>query len=200
LLSRICDDGIGKNDRNAGAPAALNMFPKFDDVVINTYLMVLAKIRRLHHAVGQRKSLSRGDVGASARVGAGVDRDPDVGVVWRDASLTPSPKKTTSVRGPLHARCATSCRGRRANTVVSSIATPNAASSIQSTSAPVAAPDVRPRFAADLDRDLEAVAGDHLRRCRAASQRERRRRRPSPVDEDEKPANVRFRSSASDGT
>ena len=46
LLSRICVGSIGRNERNADAAAALNMFPKFDDVAIRTYLIVLAKMRR----------------------------------------------------------------------------------------------------------------------------------------------------------
>ncbi len=37
---------MGRNDKNTEAPAALNMLPKFDDVDMRTYFMVLAKIRR----------------------------------------------------------------------------------------------------------------------------------------------------------
>ena len=37
---------MGRNDRKTEAPAALNMLPKFDDVAMSTYFMVLLKIRR----------------------------------------------------------------------------------------------------------------------------------------------------------
>ena len=45
-MSRIWVGSIGRKLRNSDAPAALNMFPKFDEVPISTYLMVLAKMRR----------------------------------------------------------------------------------------------------------------------------------------------------------
>src|SRR5215813_2841677 len=41
LFSRICDGSNGRNDKNNEAPAALNMFPKFDEVAISTYFIVL---------------------------------------------------------------------------------------------------------------------------------------------------------------
>src|SRR6516164_9863600 len=44
LSSRICVADIGRNGRKREAPAALNMLPKFEDVPISTYLIVLEKI------------------------------------------------------------------------------------------------------------------------------------------------------------
>ena len=87
-MSRICDGSIGRNERNSDAPAALNMFPKFDDVAIRTYLSVLAKIRRaLHDPVGEHAEvlLEQHDVrGVLGDVGGGFDRDADVRGVQRD--------------------------------------------------------------------------------------------------------------------
>jgi hypothetical protein len=45
LFSRIWEGSNGRNARNKEAPAALNMFPKFEEVAISTYFIVLAKIR-----------------------------------------------------------------------------------------------------------------------------------------------------------
>ena len=64
------------------------MFPKFDDVPMSTYLIVLAKIRRPStHAVGQHAEVlvEQHDVGGVlGHVGGRVDRDADVGGVQRD--------------------------------------------------------------------------------------------------------------------
>src|SRR5215470_8017499 len=45
LFSRIWDGSNGRNARNKEAPAALKMFPKFEEVAISTYFIVLAKMR-----------------------------------------------------------------------------------------------------------------------------------------------------------
>ena len=87
-MSRICDGSIGRNDRNSDAPAALNMLPKFDDVAISTYLIVLAKMRRpSHDSVGEHAEIlvEQHDVGrVLGDVGGRVDRDADIGMVQRD--------------------------------------------------------------------------------------------------------------------
>ena len=87
-MSRICDGSIGRKDRNSDAPAALNMFPKFDEVAMSTYFMVLAKMRRPSiDAVGQDAEvlLEQDDVGGVlGHVGGGVDGDADVRRVQRD--------------------------------------------------------------------------------------------------------------------
>src|SRR5215813_10081937 len=41
LFSRIWEGSNGRNARNKEAPAALNMFPKFEEVAISTYFIVL---------------------------------------------------------------------------------------------------------------------------------------------------------------
>ena len=46
LLSRICVAVIGRNGSSTDAPTVENMLPKFDDVPIMTYLIVLLKMRR----------------------------------------------------------------------------------------------------------------------------------------------------------
>ena len=88
MLSRICDGNIGKNGRNSDAPAAENMLPKLLEVPINTYLMVLAKIRRPSATPSARTFevlLQQDHVGGVlGDIGGGVNGDPDVGGVQRE--------------------------------------------------------------------------------------------------------------------
>ena len=79
LFSRICEGSIGRNGGNADAPAAENMFPKFEDVPMSTYLIVFEKIRPLHHLVGEDAEvlLQHDDVGGVLR---DVDRDRTAGI------------------------------------------------------------------------------------------------------------------------
>ena len=90
------------------ATAALNMFPKFDDVPMSTYLIVLAKVRRPSaHAVGEHAEVlfEQDDVGGVlGDVGGGFDRDPDVGGVERDRVVDAvAEERDVAVRGPVRA-------------------------------------------------------------------------------------------------
>ena len=87
-MSRIWLGSIGRNDRNVEATAALNMFPKFDDVPMSTYLMVFANVRRpsLTPSASTPRSFSSRTMSAASLATSvgGFDRDPDVGGVERD--------------------------------------------------------------------------------------------------------------------
>ena len=92
-MRRICDGSIGRNDRNTEAPAALNMLPKFEDVAMRTYFMVLAKMRRPSiDAFRQHAEIlvEQHDVGGVlGHVGSRVHRDPDIGMVQRHRVVDP---------------------------------------------------------------------------------------------------------------
>src|SRR6266511_581705 len=106
LFSRIWVGSMGRNFRKMEAPAALNMLPKFDDVPISTYLMVLEKMRRpygvgedapaFHHSFGQHAQilLEHHDVGGVlGHVGGRVHRDAHVRVVQRHGVVHPVPQE-----------------------------------------------------------------------------------------------------------
>lgn len=96
LLRRICEGSIGKKERNTDAPAPLNMLPKFEDVAISTYFMVLPKMRRpsvMPSASRPRIFFEQHHVGGFlGHVGPRVNRDPDVGVMQRHHVVHPSPR------------------------------------------------------------------------------------------------------------
>ena len=99
-MSRICDGSIGRKDRNSEAPAALNMLPKFDDVAISTYFMVLAKIRRpsMTPSASTPRSLSSSTMSAASLATSVAESTemPTSAACRATASLTPSPRKATS--------------------------------------------------------------------------------------------------------
>ncbi len=173
------------------------MLPKFDDVPIRMYLIVLAKMRRpFDDAVGEHAEIlvEQDDVGrVLGDVGAGVDRDTDVGVVQRDRVVHPvAHERDVGAAQPLHAHDARlRVRARRARTRSWCRSRRRARSSlIASTWSPVErAEDLEPDVLAHLDRDEVAVAGDDLHRdAEPAEPRERGTGVGlGPVDEHEEP-------------
>ena len=97
---------IGRKLRKNDAPPALNMFPKFDEVPISTYLIVLAKIRRPSTTPSARmsRSLSSSTMSAaSLATSVAVSTEiPTSASCSATASFTPSPRKPT-VRAELRA-------------------------------------------------------------------------------------------------
>ena len=135
-MSRIWVGSIGRKLRNSEAAPALNMFPKFDEVPISTYLIVLAKMRRPSTTPSARMSevlVEQDDVGrVLGDVGRGLDRDADVGVVQRDRVVDPVAEEADRRRRG--ARCALMtrdfCSGvTRAKIVVCGSAAASASSS-----------------------------------------------------------------------
>ena len=130
------------------------MFPKFDEVPIRTYLIVLAKMRRpstTPPARTPRSFSSRTTSAASLATSVAVSTEMPTSASWRAiASLTPSPRKPTSAPS---ARCARMmrdfCSGvTRAKIVVRGNASASSASLIASISEPVNVPsDCMPRSA-----------------------------------------------------
>jgi hypothetical protein len=102
LLSRICVGSIGRKERNRDAPAAENMFPKFDEVPMSTYLIVLAKIRRPSTTPSARmpRSLSRRTTAAASLATSAAESTEIPTSAWWSAiaSLTPSPRKAVGAR------------------------------------------------------------------------------------------------------
>src|SRR6266536_3268523 len=142
LLSRIWPGSIGRKLRKSEAPAALNMFPKFDEVPIRTYLIVLAKMRRpstTPSARTARSFSSRTTSAASLATSVAVSTEMPTSASWRAiASLTPSPRKPTSAPSVRCARMMRDfCSGvTRAKSVVCGRAAASSASLIASSSLP----------------------------------------------------------------
>ena len=145
-MSRICVGSSGRNVRNIEPTPALNMFPKFDEVAISTYLMVFAKIRRPSPMPVARMSRSFSSStmsAASLATSVALSTEIPTSASWSaTASLTPSPMKPTVEPS---ARCALItrdfCSGvTRANTVVCGSAAASAASSSASSCVPVRTP------------------------------------------------------------
>ena len=121
---------MGRKLSSSDAPAALNMFPKLDDVPIRTYLTVLAKMRRP-------------STPPSARMPRSFSRS-----TTSTASFTPSPMNATSMPARRWARMTRDfCAGvTRAKTVVEGRRAASSSSSIRSSSSPVIRPStVSPR-------------------------------------------------------
>src|SRR6266540_1411623 len=152
LLSRIWPGSIGRKLRKSEAPAALNMFPKFEEVPISTFLIVLAKMRRpstTPSARTPRSFSSRTTSAASLATSVAVSTEMPTSASWRAiASLTPSPRKPTSAPSVRCARMMRDfCSGvTRAKIVVCGRAAASSASLIASSSLPASVPsDCIPR-------------------------------------------------------
>ena len=91
---------MGKKERKTDAPAAENMLPKFDEVAINTYFMVLEKMRRPSITPSARtpRSLSSRTTSAASLATSVPESTEMPTSAWcsATASFTPSPRNATS--------------------------------------------------------------------------------------------------------
>ncbi len=146
LPSNTCDARSGRNGRINEPPAVLSMLPKFDDVPMTRYLIVLAKIRRPSATPSARiprsfviRTMSAASLATSV---ADSTEMPTSASCNATASFTPSPRNPTST--PV-LRCSwmsrAFCSGEmRAKIVVPGSAAVSSGSLICASAVPVSVP------------------------------------------------------------